>query len=161
MNSIAICPGSFDPITIGHLNIISRTAKMFNKVIVVVLMNSKKSGGLFTPDERVEFIRRCTADIPNVERKPILIIKYLKRNFPLENINTEFINYYFFEKRDIIPNENKIDLTNEEKIGNFKLEFISKYDILKVLNKNFEKTEYKEVVCDTIDAIREYLLKEQ
>ncbi len=67
MNSVAICPGSFDPITIGHLNIISRTAKMFSKVIVVVLMNSKKSGGLFSPDERVDFIKRCTADIPNVE----------------------------------------------------------------------------------------------
>ena len=67
MSSIAICPGSFDPITVGHLNIISRTAKMFDKVIVVVLMNSKKPSGLFTPEERVEFIRRCTSDIPNVE----------------------------------------------------------------------------------------------
>ena len=66
MSSVLI-PGSFDPITIGHLNIISRTAKMFSKVIVVVLMNSKKSGGLFSPDERVEFIKRCTADMPNVE----------------------------------------------------------------------------------------------
>ena len=67
MSSIAICPGSFDPITVGHLNIISRTAKMFDKVIVVVLMNSKKTSGLFAPEERVEFIRRCTVDIPNVE----------------------------------------------------------------------------------------------
>ena len=67
MSSSAICPGSFDPITVGHLNIISRTAKMFDKVIVVVLMNSKKPSGLFTPEERVEFIRRCTSDIPNVE----------------------------------------------------------------------------------------------
>lgn len=67
MNSIAICPGSFDPITIGHLNIISRTAKMFSKVIVVVMINKSKSGGMFTLEERVEFIKRCTADIPNVE----------------------------------------------------------------------------------------------
>ena len=67
MSSIAICPGSFDPITVGHLNIISRTARMFDKVIVVVLMNSKKTSGLFSPEERVEFIRRCTSDIPNVE----------------------------------------------------------------------------------------------
>ncbi len=67
MNSIAICPGSFDPITIGHINIISRAAKMFSKVIVVVLINRKKPGGLFSPEERVDFIRRCTNDIPNVE----------------------------------------------------------------------------------------------
>lgn len=67
MDSIAICPGSFDPVTIGHLNIISRTAKMFSKVIVVVLINKKKPGGLFSLDERVDFIKRCTSDIPNVE----------------------------------------------------------------------------------------------
>lgn len=67
MNSIAICPGSFDPITVGHIDIISRTAKMFSKVIVVVMINRNKSGGLFAPEERVDFIKRCTADIPNVE----------------------------------------------------------------------------------------------
>ncbi|MBR3768482.1 MAG: pantetheine-phosphate adenylyltransferase [Clostridia bacterium] len=67
MDSIAICPGSFDPITIGHLNIIARTAKMFSKVIVVVMINRKKPGGLFTPEERIDFIKRCTSDIPNVE----------------------------------------------------------------------------------------------
>lgn len=67
MNSIAICPGSFDPVTIGHLNIISRTAKMFDKVIVVVMINKNKPGGLFSPEERVDFIKRCTASLPNVE----------------------------------------------------------------------------------------------
>lgn len=67
MNSIAICPGSFDPITIGHINIISRTAKMFDKVIVVVMINKKKNSGLFTLEERVNFIKKCTSDIPNVE----------------------------------------------------------------------------------------------
>lgn len=67
MDSIAICPGSFDPITIGHVNIISRTAKMFSKVIVVVMINRKKPSGLFTLEERVDFVKRCTADIPNVE----------------------------------------------------------------------------------------------
>lgn len=67
MNSVAICPGSFDPITIGHINIISRAAKMFSKVVVLVLHNRNKSGGLFSPEERVELIRRVTKDIPNVE----------------------------------------------------------------------------------------------
>ncbi len=67
MASIAICPGSFDPITVGHLDIIRRTAKMFDKVIVVVLINSKKKSGLFTTSERVDFIKRSVSFIPNVE----------------------------------------------------------------------------------------------
>ena len=64
-DNIAICPGSFDPITIGHLDIISRSAKMFSKVIVVVMSNVHKNGGSFTVEERVEMIRKSVADIPN------------------------------------------------------------------------------------------------
>ena len=67
MASIAICPGSFDPITVGHLDIISRTAKMFDRVIVVVMVNARKHGGLFTKEERVDLIRRAAGHIPNVE----------------------------------------------------------------------------------------------
>ncbi len=67
-NTIAICPGSFDPITIGHLDIISRSAKMFGRVIVVVMSNAaKKNSGSFTVEERVEMIKKTVADIPNVE----------------------------------------------------------------------------------------------
>ena len=65
--TIAICPGSFDPITNGHLEIIRRASRMFDKVIVVVMSNYFKKTGAFTPDERVELIRRVTGDIPNVE----------------------------------------------------------------------------------------------
>lgn len=63
----AICPGSFDPITLGHLDVIRRTAKLFDRVIVVVMKNYYKKEGAFTPAERVELIRRCVADIPGVE----------------------------------------------------------------------------------------------
>ena len=66
MASVAVCPGSFDPITIGHLNIISRAAKLFDKVIVVVMVNSRKKG-MFTPDERMDFIRRSITGLDNVE----------------------------------------------------------------------------------------------
>ncbi|MEG1551073.1 MAG: pantetheine-phosphate adenylyltransferase [Oscillospiraceae bacterium] len=63
-----ICPGSFDPVTLGHLDIISRSAKMFDKVIVVVMTNyHKKNAYAFTPEERAELLRRCTDDMPNVE----------------------------------------------------------------------------------------------
>lgn len=62
----AICPGSFDPVTIGHLDIITRASKMFHKVIVVVASNSSKNCS-FTPEERVELIKKCITDIDNVE----------------------------------------------------------------------------------------------
>ena len=63
---LAICPGSFDPVTCGHLDIISRAAGMFDKVIVVVMVNNNKHP-LFTQEERVELLRRATASMPNVE----------------------------------------------------------------------------------------------
>ncbi len=62
----AVCPGSFDPVTHGHLDIIRRASELFDKVIVVVMTNNAKSP-VFTKEERVELIRRCVADIPNVE----------------------------------------------------------------------------------------------
>ena len=62
----AIYPGSFDPITSGHLNIIRRAANIFDKLIVCVMVNAGKNP-MFTQDERVELIRRVTADLPNVE----------------------------------------------------------------------------------------------
>ena len=63
---IAIYPGSFDPVTSGHLNIIQRAARIFDKVIVCVMVNSGKNP-MFTREERVDLIRRVTAEIPNVE----------------------------------------------------------------------------------------------
>lgn len=64
--SIAIYPGSFDPVTLGHLNIIKRASACFDKVIVCAMINSKKQG-MFTPEERVDFLRRATQRFPNVE----------------------------------------------------------------------------------------------
>ncbi|MBQ6823905.1 MAG: pantetheine-phosphate adenylyltransferase [Clostridia bacterium] len=64
---IAICPGSFDPVTLGHLDIISRSARLFDKVYVAVLKNSSKKNSMFTIEERMELIRRCITDLPNVE----------------------------------------------------------------------------------------------
>ncbi len=66
MSRIAVYPGSFDPVTNGHLDIIRRAAKMFDKVIVLVSYNQKKAGGTFPVSERVDFIKRCVKDIKNV-----------------------------------------------------------------------------------------------
>jgi pantetheine-phosphate adenylyltransferase len=65
MGSIAVCPGSFDPITYGHLDIIKRGAKVFDQVYVCVLNNSAKQP-LFSVEDRCELIREVTKDIPNV-----------------------------------------------------------------------------------------------
>ena len=54
----AICPGSFDPVTLGHLDIIERAAELFDEVIVLVMSNRSKSGSLFTVEERIELINR-------------------------------------------------------------------------------------------------------
>ena len=63
---IAICPGSFDPVTKGHVDILERSSKLFDKVIAVVLVNPTKTP-TFTTEERVELIKRVTKHIPNVE----------------------------------------------------------------------------------------------
>lgn len=77
---IAIYPGSFDPITSGHLNIIQRAATIFDRLIVCVMVNSGKQP-MFDQDERVELIRRVTKDIPNVEvdASRELLAEYAKR----------------------------------------------------------------------------------
>ena len=63
-----ICPGSFDPVTMGHLDIIRRSAKMFDKVLVVVMTNyHKRNTYVFSADERVDLLKRCTRDMENVE----------------------------------------------------------------------------------------------
>lgn len=63
----AIYPGSFDPITLGHLNIIKRAAAIFDELIVLVSVNSSKNTGLFSAEERVALIRKVTEDLPNVK----------------------------------------------------------------------------------------------
>ena len=63
----AIYPGSFDPVTLGHLNIIKRAANCFDKLIVCVMYNMEKDSGLFAPGERGELLRRVTMGLPNVE----------------------------------------------------------------------------------------------
>ena len=65
-NITALCPGSFDPVTYGHLDIITRAAGMFKNLIVVVASNSSKNC-CFTPEERVELIKKCITGLDNVE----------------------------------------------------------------------------------------------
>jgi pantetheine-phosphate adenylyltransferase len=70
-NRIAVCPGSYDPLTLGHLDVITRAAGMFDQLIVAVVNASvRKSGTLFTAEERIGFIERATSHLPNVTVEP-------------------------------------------------------------------------------------------
>lgn len=77
---IAIYPGSFDPITLGHLDVLRDGAKMFDKVIIAVAENSAKSG-MFSVEKRKELIKESVKDIPNVEVDSFegLTIEYAKK----------------------------------------------------------------------------------
>lgn len=91
---IAVYPGSFDPITNGHLDIIKRGAKVFDKVIVAVLINVDKKY-LFESNERVELIKKVTKDIENVEVRSFngLLVNFLKEcdtNILLKGLRTTF-----------------------------------------------------------------------
>ena len=70
---IGICPGSFDPVTLGHMDIISRACKIFDKVIVAVPVNPDKRAS-FTVEERMEMLRTVTADMENVEEFETLFL---------------------------------------------------------------------------------------
>jgi pantetheine-phosphate adenylyltransferase len=77
----AVCPGSFDPITFGHLDIIERASNQFDELIVAVFVNRKKSG-LFTIEERMEMIRENVSKFKNVrvDSGDGLLVEYCKKN---------------------------------------------------------------------------------
>ena len=77
--SVAVYPGSFDPVTFGHLDIIHRAAKQFDRLIVAVLNNTSKMP-MFTVDERKDLLRQVTKDMPNVEIDSFrdLLVRYMK-----------------------------------------------------------------------------------
>lgn len=119
---IAIYPGSFDPVTSGHLNIIRRAATIFDRVIVCVMVNASKYNPMFSQEERVELIRRVTVGLPNVEvdsscelladyarrKGGCVIVKGLREGSDFENeFQMAMIN------RKINPNVDTVFLTAE------------------------------------------------
>jgi pantetheine-phosphate adenylyltransferase len=78
---IAVCPGSYDPITYGHLDVITRAAELFDEVVVAVVNASvRKTRPLFGIEERMSFIDEATADLHNVRAEPfsVLVVDYAK-----------------------------------------------------------------------------------
>ena len=80
MSTLAVFPGSFDPLTNGHVDIISRGARLFDRLVVAILVNAEKSP-LFTTAERVEMTRSVFASMPNVEVDTFdgLLVDYVER----------------------------------------------------------------------------------
>lgn len=80
MQRTAIYPGSFDPLTNGHVDIIQRGFKLFDKIIVAILYNPSKKP-LFSVDERIEMIKTCLSEYPNIEVDHFggLLIEYAKK----------------------------------------------------------------------------------
>jgi pantetheine-phosphate adenylyltransferase len=78
-NRIAVCPGSYDPVTNGHLDVIGRASKLFEEVVVAVVnVPIRKSRTLFTTEERISFVERATAHMGNVRAEPFsnLVVEF-------------------------------------------------------------------------------------
>ena len=79
---IAVCPGSYDPITNGHLDVITRAAGIFDEVVVAVInLSVRKTKPLFGIEERIAFIEQATSELPNVRAEPfnVLVVDFAQR----------------------------------------------------------------------------------
>ena len=156
----AIYPGSFDPVTSGHLNIIRRAAKIFDKLIVCVMVNAGKNP-MFSLEERVELIRRVTADIPNVEvdcsnellanyaqrRGSCVVVKGLRSGSDFENeFQMALINH------KINPNLDTMFLTAESQYM-----YLSSSTVKELGNYNVDLSEFLpvEIIPDFQNRINE------
>ena len=96
-------------------------------------------------------------DLPLEKRESFFTITYMNKNYPSEGINTKSVANYYLIKCDIKPDLNKVSLTDEEKISNFKLVYIHKDKVLEELTNCLEICSNKNVVKDTIEVVKEYL----
>jgi pantetheine-phosphate adenylyltransferase len=81
-NRIAMCPGTFDPVTFGHLDVIARTSAMYDRVIVAVVnLPWRKGTTVFSTEERVRFVHNATRDLPNVVVEPFstLLVDFARK----------------------------------------------------------------------------------
>ncbi|MEG1594129.1 MAG: pantetheine-phosphate adenylyltransferase [Oscillibacter sp.] len=79
---IAVCSGSFDPITLGHLDVMRRAAACFDRVYVCVSPNAEKRSQMFTPEQKLLLVRTAVAELPNVEAElwPGLLVEYAEKH---------------------------------------------------------------------------------
>ena len=100
---VAVCPGSYDPVTNGHLDVISRAARVFDKVVVGVVNNPvRKETTLFTADERKKFIEDATAELGNVEVGVMYIFASANYSF-LSSTGVKEIATFGGDVGDLVP----------------------------------------------------------
>ena len=155
--SVAICPGSFDPITLGHLNIIRRSAQIFDKVIVCIMFNSTKTNPMFTVNERVEMVRKVVERILNVEVDTWdgLLAEYAKRfdkAVVVKGIRAVSDYEYEFQmdliNKKINPSLETMFLTASEKYT-----FLSSSVAREMASYGADLTDF--IPCEIIDAVEE------
>lgn len=100
-------------------------------------------------------------DISAEKRDPFLRITYMNKDYPNDGLNTKSIVNYYIVKEEINPDYNYTNLTEDEKIHDFKLVYINKNEVLDELDKCLETCTRKAVLYDTIEAIKEYLKKDK
>lgn len=155
--AIAVCSGSFDPVTYGHLDIISRSSKVFDKVIVAVLINSKKNS-MFSVEERVELLRQATTDMGNVEIDSFdgLLIDYMnKRGAHVIVRGLRAVSDFEYEMQVASINK-KLD----EKIETFFMMTNNQYSYLSSSIVK-EVAKYKASVTDLVPPVVEEALKKK
>ena len=123
---IAICPGSFDPVTNGHIDIFKRASLMFDEVIVGVFFNPNKGNPMFTVEQRVAMLKEATKDIPNIRIEAFsgLLNEYVKNEGAqviVRGLRTLSDFEYEFQmasmNRHLIPEVQTLFMTPEEKYG--------------------------------------------
>lgn len=160
---------NYDNLTDNDINRVVRRAKILiiNSNDEILFAHSNNNyffvGGRVEENETfdegiVREIREETGiALPLEKRKPFFTITYMNKDYPSKGINTKSIANYYLIKCDTKPNLNKINLTDEEKISNFKLVYIHKDKVLEELNNSLETCSNKNVVRDTIEVVKEYL----
>ena len=157
--SVAVYPGSFDPITNGHIEIIKRGTKIFDKIIVAVLINVEKRY-LFNIDERVELIKKVTSDIENVEVVSFdgLLVNFLKErniNVILKGIRTT-CDFEYEMQMAIINKELNNDIETICMMSSPEYLHISSSNVKQIakFNGNIEKLVPKEILRNILDKIK-------
>lgn len=157
--SKAVYPGSFDPFSNGHLDIVKRASKLFDEIHVLVSNNIFKKT-IFSTEERINLIKKCTPDIPNLVITSFdgLVVNYCKDN-EISIIIRGLRNYSDYEaefslyqyNKDIYPNVETILL-----LPSTKTQFVSSSAIKELLNFNCDISKYvpKEIKQDIIDKMK-------
>ena len=160
---------NYDNLKEEEINRVVRRAKAvivnFNGEILFANSNNNYFfvGGRVEDDESFDeaIIREINEEtginMPLEKRNPFFTITYMNKNYPDKGINTKSIANYYLIKCDIKPDLSKVSLTDEEKVGNFKLVYIEKEKVLEKLTSSLENCSNKNVVKDTIEVVKEYL----